>query len=48
MKPESDYKFGLDARKVLENKVGDIQLPDALLKRWLVTTGEKRTAESVE
>ena len=48
MKPESDYKFGLDARKVLENKVGDIQLPDALLKRWLVTTVAKRTAESVE
>lgn len=48
MKPESDYKFGLDARKVLEEKVGDIQLPDTLLKRWLVVSGENRTAESVE
>ncbi len=47
MQPESDYKFGLDARAALEAKVGEIELPDDLLRRWLVVTGEKRTAESV-
>lgn len=46
--PESDYKFELDARKALEKKIGDIELPAAFLKRWLVASGENRTPESVE
>lgn len=48
MQPESDYKFGIDARAALEKKVGEIELPDAMLKRWLVVSGENRTVESVE
>lgn len=48
LKPESDYKFSIDARAAIEKKVGDIELPEAFLKRWLVATGEKRTVESVE
>ena len=48
VQPESDYKFALDARTALEAKVGEVELPDNLLKRWLVVTGENRTAESVE
>ena len=36
---ESDYKFGIDARKAIEEKVGEIVLPEAFLKRWLLTTG---------
>ncbi|MDO5571579.1 MAG: trigger factor [Bacteroidales bacterium] len=47
LEPESDYKFGLDARKVIEEKVGELEMPEALLKRWLVATGENRTEESV-
>ncbi|WP_108823214.1 trigger factor [Dysgonomonas sp. Marseille-P4361] len=46
--PDSDYKFLLDAKEVLENKVGDLQFPDAFLKRWLMTTGEERTAETLD
>lgn len=46
--PDSDYKFLLDAKEILEKKVGDLQFPDAFLKRWLMTTGEERTAESLE
>lgn len=45
--PESNYKFGLDARKVIEDKVGDLELPEALLKRWMLATGENRTEEQV-
>ncbi len=45
---ESDYKFGIDARKVVEDKVGDIVLPEAFLKRWLLTTGENKTPETVD
>ncbi|MDR0825348.1 MAG: trigger factor [Prevotella sp.] len=46
--PDSDYKFFLDAKEYLENKIGDLQFPDAFLKRWLIASGEERTAESVE
>lgn len=46
--PDSDYKFLLDAKEVLEKKVGDVQFPDAFLKRWLLASGEERTAESIE
>lgn len=46
--PDSDYKFLLDAKELLEKKVGDLQFPDAFLKRWLLTSGQERTAESIE
>lgn len=46
--PDSDYKFLLDAKELLEKKTGDLEFPDALLKRWLIASGEDRTAESVE
>lgn len=46
--PDSDYKFLLDARALLENKVGDLAFPDAFLKRWLLTTGSEKTAESLD
>jgi len=46
--PDSDYKFLLDAKELLEKKVGDLKFPEAFLKRWLMTTGEERTAESLD
>ncbi len=46
--PDSDYKFLLDAKVLLEKKAGNLQFPDALLKRWLMASGEERTAESVD
>jgi len=46
--PDSDYKFILDVRKLLEEKASDMELPDAFLKRWLLASDEKRTTESVE
>lgn len=46
--PDSDYKFLLDAKELLEKKTGDLQFPDAFLKRWLIASSEERTAESVD
>ena len=48
LSPDSDYKFLLDARVLLESKTGDLQFPDAFLKRWLLVSGEDKTAESVD
>lgn len=47
-KPDSDYKFLLDARKLLDKKAADVIFPEAFLKRWLLVSNEKRTPESVE
>ncbi|MDR1370363.1 MAG: trigger factor [Dysgonamonadaceae bacterium] len=46
--PDSDYKFLIDARKLLIKKAGKVEFPDAFLKRWLVASNEERTPESVE
>jgi len=48
MAPDSDYKFLLDARQLLEKKAGDLQFPDQFLKRWLMTSSPERTPESLE
>lgn len=48
LKPESDYRFWLDVRPVLEAKAGEVVYPEAFLKRWLLASGENRTPESVE
>ena len=45
---ESDYKFILDARKLLIEKASGMQFPDAFLKRWLLASDTKRTPESLE
>jgi len=47
-KPDSDYKFLLDARKLLDKKTANVIFPEAFLKRWLVASNEKKTPESVE
>ena len=46
--PESDYKFILDARKLLQGKADNVQFPDTFLKRWLLTSDAERTPESIE
>lgn len=46
--PDSDYKFLLDAKELLEKKAGDLKFPDVLLKRWLLVSGKDRTPESVD
>ncbi len=46
--PESDYRFGIDARKAIEEAVGAFELPAEFLKRWLVATNEKYTAETID
>lgn len=46
--PESDYKFALDARKYIENKVGEIEFADAILKRWLKFNDTENKMENVD
>jgi len=46
--PESDYRFMLDAENALVKKLADVNFPVEFLKRWMLSTNEKRTAEEVE
>ena len=44
----SDYKFLQDVRKYIEKKVGDLQFPEALLKRIMLQNNQDKGEEFVE
>lgn len=45
---DADYKFVQDVRAYCEKKVGDLQFPDALLKRIMLNNNKERGEEFVE
>lgn len=45
---DSNYRFTIDAQNVIMAKVGEMELPAEFLKKWLVKTNEKLTAENIE
>lgn len=46
--PESDYRFMVDAEKVLIKKFKDVEFPVEFLKRWMLVADEKKTAETID
>ena len=44
---DSDYKFLIDVRKVLADKVGKLEFPDALLKRVMLMNNKDKGEEFV-
>ena len=48
LQQNSDYKFLLDVRKYLEKKVGELQFPEALLKRVMLQNNKDKGADYVE
>jgi trigger factor len=44
---DSDYKFMVDARQVLTEKVGKLEFPDALLKRVMLLNNQEKGEEFV-
>ena len=46
--PESDFRFLLDTKEMIENKTADVKFPDEFLKRWLLASNPDRTVESIE
>ncbi|MBR0049972.1 MAG: trigger factor [Prevotella sp.] len=44
----SDYKFLMDLRKYMEEKVGELQFPEALLKRIMILNNKDRGEDFVE
>lgn len=47
-KPNADYLFIREARELILKKMEDVAFPDEFLKRWLMQSDEKNTAETVE
>lgn len=45
--PDSDYKFLLDVREYLTNKIGKLEFPDALLKRIMLMNNQEKGEEFV-
>ena len=48
LQQNSDYKFLLDLRAYMEKKVGDLQFPEALLKRVMLQNNKDKGADYVE
>ncbi len=44
----SDYKFMLDLRKYMEDKVGELTFPEALLKRIMINSNKDKGEDYVE
>lgn len=42
---DSNYRFSIDAREAVEKQVGDVELPDAILSRYLAGQNEDTTPE---
>ena len=48
MAEDSKYKFGLDAKEAIMKKMEKVEFPVDFLKRWVLATNEKMTAEELE
>lgn len=48
LKGNSDMVFRFSARKFYLNKYGDMQLPDDILKAWLISRNEGLNAENID
>lgn len=48
LKGDQNYRFSVDAKKVLLDNVGDLQLPDEILKEFLINQNESLNAENID
>jgi len=48
LQADTEYKFGMDAQEMLVAKFADVSFPDAFLKRWVLSTNENLTEETLE
>ena len=48
MAEDSKYKFGLDAKEAIMKKMENVSFPEDFLKRWVLATNEKMTADELE
>lgn len=47
-KPDSDYKFLVDAKELLFAKAGEVEFPTTFLKRWMLSTDKNKNAKELD
>lgn len=47
LRDNSEYRFTIDARKVLMDQVGELNFPEETLKKWLLAKDENRDVEKL-
>ena len=45
---DQNYRFTIDAQKAITDKVGDLELPDDILKQFLISQNENLNAENID
>lgn len=48
LKNDSNYRFTVDAEEVIKKHVGNMELPSAFLKKWLLKQDEKHNPETID
>lgn len=48
LKAESDFRFTFDARNVIQKQIGDVQLPEDVLKNFLMSQNKQLNAENID
>lgn len=48
MAEDAKYKFGLDAKEAVMKKMEKVSFPEDFLRRWVLATNEKMTAEELD
>ena len=48
LQKDCEYKFGIDAKAAILKKMEKVEFPVDFLKRWVLATNEKMTAEELE
>ncbi|MCH5229010.1 MAG: trigger factor [Muribaculaceae bacterium] len=48
LKGESDYRFSIDARNIIEKSIGNVQLPEEVLKHFLISQNEQLNKENID
>lgn len=48
LKGESDFRFTIDARRTIEGSIGNVQLPEEVLKHFLMSQNQNLTPENIE
>ena len=48
LKGESDFRFSVDARNLIEKSVGNVQLPEDVLKHFLMSQNQQLNPENID
>ena len=48
LKAESDFRFTFDARNMIQKQIGDVQLPEEVLKNFLMSQNKQLNAENID